>query len=267
VLQVKQANVDWGSVLYAVFIVGMAGSGKSLLTASFKKWLELNDQDALTLNLDPGAVALPYNPDIDSRNYVSVVRLMEEYELGPNGALVMAADLMGEHLEEIRKSVEESMPDVLLVDTPGQIELFAFRESGPYITGEITDDPKAVVYLFDSPFSRNPLNYVSNMFLAAAVYNRLLQPQVYALTKSDLISEEELERVVGWSEEIEQLEFALEQQTGETASLISKDVANTIMRIGLNFETIPVSAKTETGFIELYAALTRIFAGGEEPRP
>ena len=53
-----------------VAIVGMAGSGKSLLTGSFVEWLRDQDQDAVAVNLDPGAVSLPYEPDLDVRTYL-----------------------------------------------------------------------------------------------------------------------------------------------------------------------------------------------------
>lgn len=253
--------------MHAVFVVGMAGSGKSVFTANFLKWLRMRDQNVVSLNLDPGAVALPYNPDVDVRAYVDIDEIMEEYQLGPNGALLMAADLVGDRIEEIKESVEDSGPDIVLVDTPGQIELFAFRESGPYISHAMTDDSSAIVYLFDAPFCRSPLNYVSNMFMAAAVYNRLLQPQVYVLTKTDLVTSDELDQMVSWSEEIEQLEHALEARLGRTASLISRDLAHAITRTGLNFEPIPISAKKMTGFVEVNAVLTRILTGGEELKP
>jgi len=256
-----------GSILYTVFVVGMAGSGKSVFTANFLNWLRISDQNVVSLNLDPGAVALPYNPDVDVREYVDLDAIMEEYQLGPNGALLMAADLVGDHIEEIKESVEDSGPDIVLVDTPGQIELFAFRESGPYISHALTDDSSAILYLFDAPFCRSPLNYVSNMFMAAAVYNRLLQPQIYLLTKTDLVTSEELDQMVSWSEEIEQLEHALEARLGKTASLISRDLAQAITRTGLFFEPIPVSAKEKTGFVEVNAELTRILTRGEELKP
>jgi hypothetical protein len=67
----------------SVFIVGIAGSGKSALTAAYLKWLKEGDQDVIVANLDPGAV--PYNPDIDARSYVDVEKLMLDYQLGPNG--------------------------------------------------------------------------------------------------------------------------------------------------------------------------------------
>ena len=159
-----------------VFIVGMAGSGKSTLTAAYLEWLKSGDRDVLAVNLDPGATALPYNPDVDSRQYVDVEKLMLDHQLGPNGALIMASDLLADHLEEIRREIDEANPDLVLVDTPGQIELFAFREGGRFIARQLTQDNKAVIYLMDATFSRSPLNFTSNVYLAAAVYSRIMQP-------------------------------------------------------------------------------------------
>ena len=139
------------------FIIGTAGSGKSLLTAAFSEWLKISKQDVAVVNLDPGALTLPYSPYLDVRNYVDVRGLMEEYGLGPNGALIMAADLIADKIEEISKEIEDSKSDIVLVDTSGQMELFAFRASGPYIASELTKEPKAIVYLFDAVFQSTPL--------------------------------------------------------------------------------------------------------------
>lgn len=105
---------------YVVFIVGMAGSGKSSLTAAYSEWLKEGDQDVIVANFDPGATALPYNPDIDARQYVDLEKLMLDYKLGPNGALVMASDLLADHLEEIREEIDAANPDIVLADTPGR---------------------------------------------------------------------------------------------------------------------------------------------------
>ncbi|MGQ9543006.1 MAG: ATP/GTP-binding protein [Candidatus Bathyarchaeia archaeon] len=249
-----------------IFIVGMAGSGKSSLTGSFQEWLKLNEQNSITVNLDPGVTNLPYNPDIDVRDFISLEAIMEEYQLGPNGGLILAADLIGDNIEEISGSIEEIDPEIVLIDTPGQIELFALRESGPFITRSIAECPKAVVYLFDGPFSSKPINYISNMYLAATVYSRLLQPQVYALTKIDLLDESRLEEILGWTNPHRLIE-TLDNIQSKTASLVSKDLARAISRTHLNFKLIPVSAKNNEGFIDLNAALTRILTGGEELRP
>ena len=119
------------------FIIGTAGSGKSLFTAAFSEWLKLSKQDVAVVNLDPGVLKLPYSPDVDVRNYVDVGNIMEKYGLGPNGAVILAADLIADEVENLTRDIEAVDADIVLVDTPGQMELFAFIASGPYIVDEL----------------------------------------------------------------------------------------------------------------------------------
>jgi GPN-loop GTPase len=247
-----------------VFIIGTAGSGKSLLTASFTEWLKVGKQKAATVNLDPGVLNLPYAPDIDIRNSVDINNIMDEYSLGPNGALVLAADLIAEEAERIGGEIEDLQADVVIVDTPGQMELFAFRASGPYIANELTKQQKAIVYLFDAVFSFNPLNYVSNMFLSAAVYNRFFFPQLHVLSKCDLLPPEAANSIVDWSADPDALEAVIEEKLSGTRMLLSRDMAQAIYRLGLEFQLIPVSGKTNEGLINLSSALERILVGGEK---
>lgn len=250
---------------HTVFLVGMAGSGKSALTGAYLEWLRNKDQDAIALNLDPGSTALPYNPDIDARNYVDVQQLMSDYNLGPNGALIMASDLLADHLEEIRQQIEQANPDVVLADTPGQIELFAFREGGRFIVNELTKDDCAVAYLMDSPFTRSPLNFISSLYLAAAIHSRLSQPQLYVLSKTDLVTDEDTDAIVTWTNDPETFDQELLSIKDQNISLITRGLANAIFSSGLISEPIPVSAKNNSGLIELNATVTRILTGGDEP--
>jgi len=250
--------------MFIVFIIGTAGSGKSLLTSSFAERMRQDRQKVATMNLDPGAVTLPYTPEIDIREYITTEAIMEKYNLGPNGALIMAADLIASEITRLREDVEDLNPDVLLVDTPGQMELFAFRVSGPYIAHEISDEPKAIVYLFDSVFSSNPLNYVSNMFLSAAVYIRFLLPQIHVLSKCDLLPQVDLESLLEWSDAPETLESAINDRLEGTKRLLSQRMTEVFHQIDLNFPLIPVSAKTNEGLIDLNAMLERVFTGGEK---
>jgi GTPase SAR1 family protein len=245
-------------------VIGTAGSGKSLFTAAFNDWLKSSKQNVAVVNLDPGALKLPYAPDIDVRDYVNVENLMDEYRLGPNGALVMAADLVAEEVENLSREVEDLGADIVLVDTPGQMELFAFRASGPYIVNEFTKQSKAVVYLFDAAFSVNPLNYVSNMFLSAAVYNRFFQPQLHVLSKCDLLPESEVNTIIDWSRSHSALEAAVEQRLEGMKRLLSRNMLRAISQLGLKFLLFPVSAKTNEGMINFNAALERILSGGEK---
>jgi GTPase SAR1 family protein len=247
-----------------VFIIGTAGSGKSMLTAAFSEWLKISKQNVAVVNLDPGVLTLPYSPDVDVRDYVNVEDLMEKYGLGPNGALIMAADLIADEIEQISKEIEELKSDIVLVDTSGQMELFAFRASGPYIASELTKEPKAIVYLFDAVFSVNPLNYVSNLFLSTAVYNRFFLPQVHLLSKSDLLPKEEVDKIVDWSANQNALETSIEQKLEGTKRLLSRNVMRAIYQLGLKFLLTPISAKTNEGIINFNTSLERILAGGEK---
>jgi GTPase SAR1 family protein len=246
------------------FIIGTAGSGKSLFTAALSEWLKMSKQDVAVVNLDPGALKLPYSPDVDVRNYVDVGDLMEKYCLGPNGALILAADLIADEIGNIADEIEDAHADLVLVDTPGQMELFAFRASGPYIVNELTREPKAVVYLFDAVFSINPLNYVSNMFLSAAVYNRFFQPQVHLLSKCDLLPEKEIATIADWASNPKALEDSIEQKLEGTKRLFSRNMMYAINQLGMKFLLIPVSAKTNRGLTNINTTLERILTGGEK---
>jgi hypothetical protein len=248
-----------------VLVVGMAGSGKSSLTAAYSEWLKDRDQDVIVANLDPGAITLPYNPDIDARQYVDIEKLMLDYKLGPNGALLMASDLLADHVEDMRAEIEAANPETLLVDTPGQIELFAFRESGRFIATQLGEDNQAVLYLLDAPFTRSPHNFVSNLYLAAAVYARVEQPQVYALSKTDLVDENVVDMIISWINDRDAFEQSLGTMPEQNLSIVLRNLAGAVFETGLLTEPIPVSAKDNSGLVELDAAVTRILTGGEEP--
>jgi GTPase SAR1 family protein len=128
-----------------IFITGTAGSGKSLLTSKLLQWYNDRNSFSISLNLDPGTLDLPYEPDVDVRNYIDINTLMSSYQLGPNGALIMASDMIATRLEEIQDEINSLNADYVLVDTPGQIELFAFRESGPYFVSHFQSDNKATL--------------------------------------------------------------------------------------------------------------------------
>ena len=245
------------------FVIGMAGSGKSLLTGSFVEWLRDQDQDAVAVNLDPGAVSLPYEPDVDVRTYVTVEEVMEKYGLGPNGAMIAATDMVATYVKELEAELERLAPDLAVVDTPGQMEVFAFRPSGLFIVENLTAWPKAIVYLFDACFSREPANFVANIFLASAVYYRFFVPQLHALTKCDLVGPADVKRMVEWSARPAALLEALDTSLRGERRLVARDLVRAICHTGASFPLIPVASTTCEGFLNLNMALERLIAGGE----
>ena len=246
-----------------VFISGTAGSGKSLLSSKLQDYYSKNGAFAAILNLDPGVENTPYTCDVDVRDYVDYVSIMQQYELGPNGAMVMANDLIASKIDDIENQVNQVNPDYLIVDTPGQIELFAYRSSGRFIVDNISSDEKTNVFLFDGSLITTPVNFVSIALLATSIRLRLNLPTINVLTKTDLI-EDKLKDILQWSTDLETLENAIGKDTdGETYSLTTN-----ILR-GLNLGgfvqgLIPISNVTGEGFLNLEGALSRILNLGEE---
>lgn len=244
-------------------MTGTAGSGKSLLTSKIYDYYTQNNAFAAILNLDPGVENIPYTCDIDVRDYVDIVSIMKKYDLGPNGALIMTSDLIASKIDEIRNEVERVNPDYLLVDTPGQIELFAYRSSGKFIVENLTAEEKMSIFLFDGSLITTPVNFVSLALLATSIKLRLNLPTVNVITKTDLIGTK-LKDIIQWSSSLRTLENAISKEAdGETYALTTN-----ILR-GLNFSgfaqgLIPISNVTGDGMVNLEGALSRILNLGEE---
>ncbi len=246
-----------------IFITGTAGSGKSLLTSRLLQMYNDHDSLAIGLNLDPGTLDLPYEPDVDVRDYIDINELMSSYQLGPNGALVMASDLIATRLDEIQNEVNSLNADYVLVDTLGQIELFAFRESGPYIVSHFQSDNKAVLFIFDGVVVSSPINYVSISLLATAIKLRLKTSQIGVLTKRDLIIEK-LPEILRWSTSTSSLEYALNREKDSEYSFLCKELVRSMTKGGFLEGIMAVSSLTMTGMVTLSAALSRILSQGEE---
>ena len=115
---------------------------------------------------------------------------MQQYDLGPNGALIMANDLIASKIDDIQNEVNRVNPDYLIVDTPGQIELFAYRSSGRFLVENITSEEKTSIFLFDGALITTPVNFVSIALLATSIRLRLNLPTINAVTKTDLIGDQ-----------------------------------------------------------------------------
>ena len=246
-----------------IFITGTAGAGKSLLTSKIKEYYTKNSTFAITLNLDPGVGKLPYSPDVDVRDYVDLNSLMEQYELGSNGSLIMANDLIATKIDEIQTEIDTISPDYLLVDTPGQVELFAYRTSGPFFVKNLNAEEKVNLFLYDGTMITSPANFVSLSLLSTSIRLRLGLPTVNVLTKTDLIPDS-LEKILEWSSDEYGLEDEVSKEVdGETLSLIS-DMLQSLNKNEFLDDLIPVSNATGEGMVNLESALSRIINLGEE---
>jgi len=248
--------------LKAIFVTGTAGSGKSMLTSKILEYYQKNGVFASVLNLDPGVESLPYRPDVDVRDYVDIVQIMKQYDLGPNGSMIMANDLIATKIEDIQNEIHGVNPDYLIVDTPGQIELFAYRASGPFFIQNIDASEKTNIFLYDGTMIVSPSNFISISLLATSIKLRLGLPTINVMTKTDLIPDK-IDQVLKWSSDPISLEEELKTLEGETYSFAT-DILRTLNIGEFAGDLIPISNLTGEGMVNLQAALSRIINLGEE---
>ncbi|MEM2003955.1 MAG: ATP/GTP-binding protein [Nitrososphaerota archaeon] len=247
-----------------IFIVGTAGSGKSTFTASFSEWLKDNEQTVATVNLDPAAISLPYEPDIDVRDIVDYERIMATRGLGPNAALIASVREVAKNIELLSDQLKELDLDYALIDTPGQLELFAFRKEGKIIAKELSIDRSALIYLVDPTLALTTKNFASTLFLATSVYLSFSLPTVLVVSKIDIVPKKYLRRISRWISSEEAFEVEVENKGRGVQMLITREVARLVYEIGQSFPCVMVSAKTLQGMSELHLVTTRILGEGED---
>lgn len=77
--------------------------------------------------------------------------------------------------------------DYVLVDTPGQIEIFTWSASGAIITEAFASTfPTVVTYVVDTPRSASPVTFMSNMLYACSILYKTRLPLVLAFNKIDV---------------------------------------------------------------------------------
>ena len=246
-----------------IFIVGTAGAGKSLLASKIFEYYTRNGAFVGILNLDPGVENLPYTCDVDVRDYVDIVSIMRQYDLGPNGSIIMANDLVASKIDELQQEVDNVNPDYLIVDTPGQIELFAYRASGPFFVQNLNAEQKVTLFLHDGSLLTTPINFVSIALLATSVRLRLNLPQVNVVTKIDLI-EDKIKDILKWSTNMTSLQDALAKESDGENYILASNLLRSLNLGGFAQGLIPISNATGEGLVNLQAALSRILNLGEE---
>lgn len=247
----------------ALFLIGTAGSGKSLLASKIYDFYTRSGAFVGMLNLDPGVENLPYTCDIDVRDYVDIATIMRQYDLGPNGSIIMANDLIASKIDDLQHEVDNVNPDYLIIDTPGQIELFAYRASGPFVIQNLNVEQKVSIFLHDGVLVTTPTNFVSLALLATSVKLRLGTPQINVLTKTDLI-EDKIKTILKWSTNMASLEDAIAKESdGENFTLVTNLLRGMNLG-GFAQGLIPVSSSTGEGMINLQSSLSRILNLGEE---
>lgn len=223
--------------------------------------------DSITVNLDPGVDNLPYAAEVDVRDWVRLAEVMEKYGLGPNGAQIMAADLIGLRAIEVASVLHEFKTDYVFIDTPGQFELFTFREASRVIIDAFGRSDSFLLYLTDPVLGKSPSGLISSMLLATVTQFRHSLPFMGVLAKADLLSDSEVEKVSEMSGNPDVLMAALESEGISPQSVINAEFFKGLENIGAFTPLSPLSAVEMRGFEDVYTQVQMVFEGGEDLSP
>ncbi|KAI9594741.1 hypothetical protein BDF19DRAFT_443504 [Syncephalis fuscata] len=219
----------------ALILIGMAGSGKTTLMQRLNAYLHSKDQPPYTLNLDPAVSELPYTPNIDIRDTVNYKEVMKQYNMGPNGGILTALNLFTTKFDQVIDLLDKRADQIshVLVDTPGQIEIFTWSASGAIITEAIASShPAVVLYVIDTPRCNSPATFMSNMLYACSILYKTRLPFLLVFNKTDVQSHD----------------FAVEWMTDFEA--FQRDVHAQFYNC---LKVVGVSAVTGTGMEELFS--------------
>ncbi|KAJ3029785.1 UNVERIFIED_CONTAM: ATP binding protein [Siphonaria sp. JEL0065] len=181
-------------------VLGPAGSGKSTFCSTIMTHCQSIGRSVHLVNLDPAAEHFEYKPSIDIRDLITLEDVQEELQYGPNGGLVYCLEYLVNNIEWLEEQIQNFEDDYLIIDCPGQIELYTHF---PIMKNIVASLEKCgyrtcAVYLLDSQFVQDTSKFFSGVMSAMSAMVQLECPHINVLSKMDLLGDRansfELER-------------------------------------------------------------------------
>ncbi|KAI1260565.1 hypothetical protein F5Y18DRAFT_432122 [Xylariaceae sp. FL1019] len=182
----------------AIVCVGMAGSGKTTFMQRINAHLHGQKEPPYVINLDPAVFNVPFESNIDIRDSVNYKEVMKQYKLGPNGGILTSLNLFATKVDQIlgllekRTAPDPEKPDKkliknILIDTPGQIEVFVWSASGQILLESIASSfPTVIAYIIDTPRTASTSTFMSNMLYACSILYKTKLPMILVFNKTDV---------------------------------------------------------------------------------
>jgi hypothetical protein len=123
-----------------------------------------------------------------------------------------------------------------------------------------------LVFLSDPALAKTPNGFISTLMLAAVTHFRFNVPFLNVLSKSDLLSDLELEAIMNWSRDPDALNGALTEADISPRTVQSVELLKAMESVGMYREITPVSAEVPSGIEDVYNAIQQSMEGGEDLR-
>ncbi|KAL2215797.1 putative ATP binding protein [Thermoascus aurantiacus ATCC 26904] len=212
----------------AIVCVGMAGSGKTTFMQRINSYLHSKKNVPYVLNLDPAVHSVPFESNIDIRDSINYKEVMKQYNLGPNGGILTSLNLFATKVDQIiallekRASPTPSNPRPIkhiLVDTPGQIEVFVWSASGTILLETLASSfPTVIAYIIDTPRTSSTSTFMSNMLYACSILYKTKLPMILVFNKTDV---KDAEFAKEWMTDFDAFQSALRRE--EEAGVFGKE--------------------------------------------
>ena len=177
------------------------------------------------LNLDPAVRSVPFDCNIDIRDSLNYKEVMKEYNLGPNGGILTSLNIFATKIDQIINILEKRTtpnPDSpkaktiknIIVDTPGQIEVFVWSASGSILLDSLASSfPTVIAYIIDTPRTSSTSTFMSNMLYACSILYKTKLPMILVFNKTDV---KDADFAKEWMTDFEAFQAALneEQESG-----------------------------------------------------
>ena len=160
-----------------------------------------NKRKVHVANLDPAADEnFNYDLAFDIRDLITVDDVMEELQLGPNGALMYAMEYLLENMEWLEEELDHFIEDdYLLLDCPGQVELYTHQPIMRKIVNQLQMwgyQHIAAVFVLDATFVCDAPKFISGVLLSLSAMISLELPHINVLSKCDLIDKERVDSIL-----------------------------------------------------------------------